>query len=302
MPNWNQLLDEVRTAGSVYDLTRRKYLQQLQELTGRNVIVYYSAWLQKSDLLNQGVAGFELNDNDKNGFMATIHELDRSKGLDLLLHTPGGATAATESLIDYLRKMFGNDIRAIVPQLAMSAGTMVALACKEVVMGAQSSLGPVDPQIFGLPAHGIIEEFNRAAEEIRLDQTRIPVWQPIIAKYNPTLIGEAQKAIDWSTQMVKENLISGMFAEDYDAEEKATQIVEELGSHELTLTHDRHISLERASELGIKVARLEKDDNFQDAVLTVHHACVQTLSATPVVKLIENHRGVAFMQAVEMVG
>ena len=234
MPNWNQLLDEVRTAGSVYDLTRRKYLQQLQKLTGRNVIVYYSAWLQKSDLLNQGVAGFELNDNDKNGFMATIHELDRSKGLDLLLHTPGGATAATESLIDYLRKMFGNDIRAIVPQLAMSAGTMVALACKEVVMGAQSSLGPVDPQIFGLPAHGIIEEFNRAAEEIRQDQTRIPVWQPIIAKYNPTLIGEAQKAIDWSTQMVKENLISGMFAEDYDAEEKATQIVEELGSHELT--------------------------------------------------------------------
>lgn len=127
MPNWNQLLDEVRTAGSVYDLTRRKYLRQLQELTGRNVIVYYSAWLQKSDLLNQGVTGFELNDNDKNGFMATIHELDRSRGLDLLLHTPGGATAATESLIDYLRKMFGNDIRAIVPQLAMSAGTMVAL-------------------------------------------------------------------------------------------------------------------------------------------------------------------------------
>lgn len=302
MPNWNQLLDEVRTAGSVYDLTRRKYLQQLQELTGRNVIVYYSAWLQKSDLLNQGVTGFELNDNDKNGFMATIHELDRSKGLDLLLHTPGGATAATESLIDYLRKMFGNDMRAVVPQLAMSAGTMVALACKEVIMGAQSSLGPVDPQIFGLPAHGIIEEFNRAAEEIRQDQTRIPVWQPIIAKYNPTLIGEAQKAIDWSSQIVKDNLISGMFAEDYDADDKAAQIVEELGSHELTLTHDRHISLERALELGIKVTRLEEDNNFQDAVLTVHHACIQTLSATPVVKLIENHRGVAFMQAVEVAG
>ncbi|MGB3682204.1 MAG: hypothetical protein WA990_06915 [Rubrobacteraceae bacterium] len=302
MPNWNQLLDEVRTAGSVYDLTRRKYLQQLQELTGRNVIVYYSAWLQKSDLLNQGVTGFELNDNDKNGFMATIHELDRSKGLDLLLHTPGGATAATESLIDYLRKMFGNDMRAIVPQLAMSAGTMVALACKEVVMGAQSSLGPVDPQIFGLPAHGIIEEFNRAADEIREDQTRIPVWQPIIAKYNPTLIGEAQKAIDWSSQMVKDNLISGMFAEDYGADDKAAQIVEELGSHELTLTHDRHISLERASELGIKVARLEENNDFQDAVLTVHHACIQTLSATPIIKLIENHRGVAFMQAVEVVG
>ena len=42
--------------------------------------------------------------------------------------------------------MFGTDIRAIVPQLALSAGTMVALACKEIIMGKHSSLGPIDPQ------------------------------------------------------------------------------------------------------------------------------------------------------------
>jgi hypothetical protein len=168
-------------------------------------------------------------------------------------------------------------------------------------MGAQSSLGPVDPQIFGLPAHGIIEEFKRATEEIQQDQTKIYVWQPIIAKYNPTLIGEAQKAINWSNEMVRENLKTGMFNGDYDAEDKAVRIVDELGSHELTLSHDRHISLERAVELGIKVVRLEDNDDFQDAVLAVHHACVQTLAATPVIKLIENHKGVAFMQAVKMV-
>ena len=73
----------------------------------------------------------QVNDNDKNGFMATIHQLDRSCGLDLLLHTPGGEAAAAESLVHYLRQMFGNDIPAIIPQLAMSAGTMIALSCKE---------------------------------------------------------------------------------------------------------------------------------------------------------------------------
>ncbi len=301
MPNWNQLLDEVRSAGSVYDLIRRKYLRSLQEVTERNVIVYYSAWLQKGDLQRQGVTGFELNDNDKNGFMSAVHELDRSKGLDLLLHTPGGEAAATESLIDYLRKMFGTDIRAIVPQLAMSAGTMVALASKEVVMGAQSSLGPVDPQIFGLPAHGIIEEFRTATEEIQQDQAKIPVWQPIIAKYRPTMIGEAQKAITWSNEMVKENLVSGMFEGDPDAENKATRIVQDLGSHELTLSHDRHISMERAQGLGIEVTALEDHPELQEAVLTVHHACIQTITATPAIKLIENHHGRAFIQTVEVV-
>jgi ClpP class serine protease len=100
--------------------------------------------------------------------------------------------------------MFGIDIRVIVPQLAMSAGTMVALASREILMGKHSSLGPIDPQIFGMPAHGIIEEFETAKREIQANPAAIPIWQPIIAKYTPTLIGEAQKSIDWSNKMVKD--------------------------------------------------------------------------------------------------
>ena len=83
--------------------------------------------------------------------MLCIHKLDRSKGLDLILHTPGGSGAATESLVNYLHQMFGNDIRAFVPQLAMSAGTILACSCKEIYMGKHSNLGLVDPQaIIGL--------------------------------------------------------------------------------------------------------------------------------------------------------
>jgi membrane-bound ClpP family serine protease len=59
--------------------------------------------------------------------------------------------------------MFGTNIRAIIPQMAMSAGTMIALSTREIIMGKHSNLGPIDPQIAGIPAHGVIEEFNRAA-------------------------------------------------------------------------------------------------------------------------------------------
>jgi ClpP class serine protease len=105
--------------------------------------------------------------------MTAIHGLDRKKGLDLALHTPGGEAAATESLVDYLRQIFGTDIRAIVLQLAMSAGTMLACACKSILIGKQSSLGPIDPQLGGLAAHGIIEEFTKAYEEIQVDPRKI---------------------------------------------------------------------------------------------------------------------------------
>jgi len=294
MPNWSDLLEEVRAAGSMHDHIRRKYLAQLSEHTGRNVIVYYSGWLQKPAAPPYVT---QVNDDDKNGFMATIHQLDRSKGLDLFLHTPGGETAATESLVDYLRDMFGTNVRAIVPQVAMSAGTMIALSCREIIMGKHSSLGPIDPQIGGVPAHGIVEEFKRAVADIEKNQMMIPIWQPIIAKYHPTLIGECEKAIQWSVEMVKEWLMTGMFHGFTDAAARAQRVVDELADHALTKSHARHISVQKADDIGIKVSSLEGDQTLQDLVLTVHHACVQTLSATPAVKLIENQNGVAYINA-----
>uniref|UniRef100_UPI003222108E SDH family Clp fold serine proteinase n=1 Tax=Acetoanaerobium noterae TaxID=745369 RepID=UPI003222108E len=159
MPSWNAILEEIQQSKRIdaLDYVRRSYLKKLNVITGRNVIAYYSGWLQKPGTNNSSIL-----DDDKNGFMTVIHNMDRNKGLDLILHTPGGDTAATESIVDYLRRMFNTDIRVIVPQLAMSAGTMIACASKEIIMGKQSSLGPIDPQFNGIPAHGVIEEFEKA--------------------------------------------------------------------------------------------------------------------------------------------
>jgi len=291
MPNWNQILNNIQAAGSTYDIVRRGMLAHLNEVTGRNIIIYYSGWLQKPSVPN-----ISLNDDDKNGFMTVINRLDRSKGLDLLLHTPGGETAATESLVDYLHSMFGTNIRAIIPQLAMSAGTMIACACKELIMGKQSSLGPIDPQFRGIPAHGVIEEFERAAREINKDPSRVSVWQPIIAKYSPSFIGECEKAIDWSNQMTAEWLRKCMFEDEARPNRKISKIIKELGDHALTKSHARHLSMNKCQEIGLKVVPLEGEPTLQDAVLSVHHACMLTFNATPAVKIIENHCGGAFIQ------
>lgn len=296
MPNWNQILNNIQAAGTTYDIVRRNMLTKLNTVTNRNVIIYYSGWLQK-----QGAPNLTLNDDDKIGFMTVINKLDRSKGLDLLLHTPGGETAATESLVDYLHSMFGTDIRAIIPQLAMSAGTMIACACKELVMGKQSSLGPIDPQFKGIPAHGVIEEFARAAREIQNDPSRIPVWQPIIAKYSPAFIGECEKAIDWSNQMTAEWLRHCMFKDERRPNRKISRIIMELGDHALTKSHARHLSMKKCQEIGLKVVSLEEDPALQDAVLSVHHACMLTFNSTQAVKIIENHCGGAFIQQVKAI-
>ena len=266
MPNWHEIMQELNRSGSTFDVIRRRYLKMLSEYTGRNVIAYYSGWLQKP----QADAGYiAITDADKNGFMNAIHGMDRKKGLDLILHTPGGDTAATESLVDYLHSMFGNNIRAIVPQLAMSAGTMIACACKEIIMGEQSNLGPIDPQFNGMPAHAVLEEFDKACDAAQHQPWKIPIWQPIISRYNPTFIVECTKVITWSNEMVSGWLRNNMFLGVPTEEQERTisTVLQELGDHSVSKSHARHLSKKKCVDMGLKIIDMESDQTLQDNIL-----------------------------------
>jgi ClpP class serine protease len=108
-----------------------------------------------------------------NGFVSALAKFDdKNKGLDLIIETPGGATAATEFIVEYLKKQFRDNIRVIVPHLCMSAGTMIACASKEILMLPSSSLGPFDPQYFGVPCQGVIKVFEDAINDIEKNPNR----------------------------------------------------------------------------------------------------------------------------------
>jgi ATP-dependent protease ClpP protease subunit len=291
MPNWVQILNEIAALShpEAFDTVRRKYVDRLYQHTGRNIISYYSAFLSKPDL-----AQLDIIDEDKNGFMMAIHQMDRTKGLDLILHTPGGNIAATQSIVNYLHKMFRGNIRAIIPQIAMSAGTMIACSCRAIFMGTHSNLGPIDPQLRGLPAYGVIEEFKRAVKEIKANQMMAVVWQPILNKYHPTFLGECQNAIDWSNDFVQQQLEKVMFKNKPDRQQRAKKVVRELTNYEKNKGHDRHLHYEDCRKIGLNVKAIERDPEFQDLVLTVHHCYMHSLMNTPTFKIIENHLGVAF--------
>jgi hypothetical protein len=298
MPSWGHVLAEVQKGRASHDAVRAKYLSLLSRHTGRNVIAYYSAWLQKPEAAAGTVA---LNDTDKTGFMSTVQGLDRAKGLDLLLHTPGGEVAATESIVDYLHQMFG-DIRAIVPQLAMSAGTMISLACDTIVLGKHSSLGPFDPQIRGMPAQGILEEFQTAVTEIKANPAAAPLWQVIIAKYPPTLLGQSQKASQWAEQMVADWMIKRLLSKLPNKEAVKASVLGELGKHGQAKAHNRHYSADQIRQLGVPIVALEDDDRLQDLVLSTHHAFTITMAETAVVKVIQNQTGTAYVSSLNLRG
>lgn len=294
MANWKEVLDEIKATAqkdpksNPLDSVRRKYVAAVAKKTGRNVIFYYSGWLQKPRIEEAAV-----NDKDKQAFMVTIHKMDRSKGLDLILHTPGGDLAATESIIDYLHKMFDNDIRAIVPQISMSAGTIMALSCKEIMMGKQSNLGPIDPQIGGVACQAVLDEFNSAKEDIKRNPSSIPLWQSIVGKYHPTFLGKCKQSIEWSEALVEEWLLINMCNGD---KKLAKKIIKEFSDHSTQKSHARHISLNKCKDVGLKIVEMESDHDLQDLILTAHHAFMHTFSSTQAIKIVENQFGTAYVE------
>ena len=294
MPNWKEVLEEIQkeqTKGTPnpLDFVRRKYLSLIEKKTGRNVIAYYSGWLQKPQSPDTIV-----NDKDKNAFMVNIHKMDRKKGLDLILHTPGGDLAATESIVDYLFSMFGNNIRAIIPQISMSAGTMIALSCKEIMMGKQSNLGPIDPQIGGVACQAVLDEFEQAKKDLRVNPSSAALWQIIVSKYHPTFLGMCQNAIEWSEKLAGEWINRNMSSGNST---KAKNILKEFGDHKMNKSHARHISKEKCKEIGLTIVDMEDDHDLQD-LLTTHHAFMHTFVNSLSVKIVENHMGVAYIEAI----
>lgn len=278
MPSFKEIENENNPKSTIL-----KYLKAYNAKTGRNVVVYSSNFLTKeSDEIY-------IDDFDKNGFMTMIKDLDKTKGLDLILHTPGGSLDATESIIDYLHAVFGENIRAIVPQISMSGGTMIACACNEIIMGKHSSLGPVDPQIGIFSAQNIIKEFKLAKKEIAEQPESIPFWTILLDKYPENILIECENAIEWSEYILEKSLKNSMFKDGN--QQKIEKIKYDLITGTTTKNHSQNLSAEKCKEIGLNIRYLEEDEELQDLVLSIHHACISYFIHKNKDKLFINQNG-----------
>jgi hypothetical protein len=307
VPTWGELLTELgelaqaataaQQAGGAppaagpADLLRRRYLRLLHEHTGRAVIYYGTAWHETRPIHPQTLS---VDLGDVRGFMEACSNIEE-QGLDLVLHSPGGNPDAAESIISYLRQRFDH-IRAVVPLAAMSAATMMALACDEVVMGAHSQLGPIDPQITiptpegprTAPAQAIKDQFDMAQQECSSDPARIAAWMPLLRSLGPGLLAicdtAQQRTVDFVARALEEHMLPG-------ESQRAREAADWFADHSFFKSHGRNVTRNDARDQGILVTDLEDDSVLQDLVLSVSHAAQLTFSGTACAKLIENHHG-----------
>ena len=309
MPTWGQQLKELQELAaahpktgpdepSIVDILRRKYMKALADRTGRAVIVYETAFLEAR---SHDPAVISVHLSDVAGFMEAVSNVTEHE-LDLFIHSPGGSAEAAESIVEYLRTKFDH-IRVIVPVAAMSAATMMALAADEIVMGAHSQLGPIDPQFTvntpegprSAPGQAIIDQFELAKKECQ-DPKNLPAWLPILRYYGPGLIAQCDHQRELAESYVAGWLERFMFKDDEAAGHLAQAVAAWFADFKTFKSHGRRVSREAARAQGVKVVDLELDQELQDAILSVHHAFQHTFAATQAGKIIENHHGRAWMK------
>lgn len=301
MPSWGEIskeIDQQIASGDTFafDTIRNKYLKSLSEFTLRDTIIYASRWTSGDAPPNL----ISITDEDIHALMEAVYGL-KNKNLDLILHTGGGSAEATDAIVSYLRQKFEH-IRVIIPQAAMSAGTMLACAADSIVMGKQSSIGPVDPQFIlqtsvgvqAIPAHAIIEQFKKAQEDCKDNPKNLNSWLPMLSQYGPALLVRCQDQIDFGKELVSNWLTEYMFKNEKS--DLPNKIADFLSDHGNFKTHGKHISAEQAKKIGLKIEFFEEDQDFQDKALSAFHSTVVPFGRTNAAKIISNQNGNCYLK------
>ena len=311
MSSWNSLVKEISGLNrpDALDIVRRQKLARVAEVTRRHLLVYASDFGTQNPIKAQ-LAGSMMSITlmDKDGFDEVTKNIqDVDKGLDVLLHSPGGSAEATESIVELLRARFSN-IRFIIPSVAKSAATMMAMSGDQILMDERSELGPIDPQLIiardnqliVAPAQAIKDQFQKAQDDINADPAKLPSWVPILREYGPSLLAQCDNHLTLAETLVSTWLQKYMLAADGDAEAKAQRAAQYLNNHNNFHSHSRRVGMTDLQGLGLNILDMRTAPELHEAVRDLYSVIMITFSQSGAYKIFENDQNEAFIQLLQI--
>ncbi|MBN4054633.1 ATP-dependent Clp protease proteolytic subunit [Nitrospira defluvii] len=82
------------------------------------------------------------------GFQKSKHRIKKGKPIALLIESPGGDAHYAYRIARILQRHTENNLTVVIPQFAKSAATLLALGAKNLILGRDAELGPLDVQLF----------------------------------------------------------------------------------------------------------------------------------------------------------
>lgn len=210
-----------------------------------------------------------------------IEEEAKNKRLVVLLNTPGGSVETVEKMVGVIRFHY-SDVYFVVPDYAMSAGTILCTSGNKIFMDYSSSLGPIDPQVFNgkeyVPAMGYLDQVEKLLEKARANQLTQAEFL-ILQGQDLAMLSRYEQQRNLTVTLLKKWLVEYKFSTwqehrsdpakkgnpvtKEEKEIRAEEIAKLLGNNKLWHSHGRAIGVGTLRE----VLRLEIEDYSNDLEL-----------------------------------
>ncbi len=215
-------------------------------------------------------------------FRDLIEDLKKDKKkterLVIILNTTGGSAEIAEKMVDITRRHY-KEVFFIVPDFAMSAGTIFCMSGDKIYMDYSSSLGPIDPQVWNgkqwVPALGYLDKVEELLEKDRNGAlTRAGFL--ILQGQDLAMLSRCEQAKALTITLLKKWLVEYKFKDwkthqtdpvkkgqpvtTQEKEKRAEEIADLLGNNKEWHSHGRMIGIETLrTKLKLKIEDFSED-------------------------------------------
>ena len=251
------VLDKIHDEIEQSHATRRGLYEQLESVWGMPVVYFATSFSYP----------VMIEEEDAETLEAILRECDLSKGLVLLLSSPGGDIVAAEKIVNICRSYSGTgEYWAVVPQQAKSAATMICLGASRVLMSPTSEMGPIDPQIMTsedgerkvFSVNDLISSYDDLFGRATRETGHIEPYLQQLDRYDEREIVKMRRVCQLTADLAVGILKTGMMQSK--SKEQIRAMISGLLSPDVTKTHDRPIRLADAEKLGLIVERIDLRD------------------------------------------
>lgn len=230
---------------------------------------------------------------DIDGFIDLADSVaDETKKIDVLIHSPGGSPEATERIVGVLRPRF-ESVSFLIPHSAYSAATMLAFSGDEIILQSNACLGPIDPQINGIPARALKRGFENAKRALKEEGPEsLPAYVPLLEKHTLEELEICEDYDALSKELATEWLSTYMFKGDATKNGIVDDAVKFFSDYDTHRTHGRPLTYEKLKilNLNIKLA----DPKLRPLLREAHILLNGFFNITPFIKIFENNQGLSW--------
>lgn len=226
----------------------------------------------------------------------TIETRDaRRKKLTMIVETDGGYIEVVQRIVTVLRTHYEH-VEFIIPDHAMSAGTVLVMSGDAIHMDYYSVLGPIDPQITNasedrlIPALGYLEQYNRLVEKSAQGKLTTAELAFLVQNFNPAELYQYEQARKLSVSLLKEWLAKYKFKDWSETETRKQKVTtdmraaraEEVGNMlnniERWHSHGHGISMDvLRNELKLQIEDFGSDPSRSACIREYHRLLVDYL-------------------------